>query len=179
MRIVIRILMIAAAVSSAAYAQTSQTPYAGEDKREIKALSPDEIQAYQNGQGMGFAKAAELNQFPGPKHVLELATELKLTDQQKTETQQIYDRMHTEAVRLGDLIIGKEKALDHLFTSKQINSQRLRQTVADISRLQGELRVLHLQAHLETRRILSPDQIKQYDGLRGYGSEHKDHQHKH
>jgi Spy/CpxP family protein refolding chaperone len=171
--------MIAAAVSSAAYAQTSQTPYAGEDKREIKALSPDEIQAYQNGQGMGFAKAAELNQFPGPKHVLELATELKLTDQQKTETQKIYDRMHTEAVRLGDLIISKEKALDHLFTSKQINSQRLQQTVADISRLQGELRVVHLQAHLETRRILSPDQIKQYDGLRGYGSEQKDHQHKH
>src|SRR2546426_1077095 len=42
--------------------------------------------------------------------------------------------------------------------------------------------VVHLQAHLEMRRLLSPEQIKKYDELRGYNSggiEHKDHQHKH
>src|SRR5262245_41722644 len=115
MRTLIKMLIVAVAVS-AAFGQTRQTPYAGQEKREIKALSPDEIEAYQNGQGMGFAKAAELNQFPGPKHVLELAEQLKLTETQKIETQRIYDRMHADATRLGGLIISKERELDRLFT---------------------------------------------------------------
>ena len=36
-------------------------PYAGQQKRIIKALSDADIQALQNGEGMGLAKAAELN----------------------------------------------------------------------------------------------------------------------
>jgi hypothetical protein len=172
-------LIVALSVLCLAQAQTAQAPYSGQEKREIKALSADEIEAYKTGQGMGFAKAAELNQFPGPKHVLELAAQLKLNAQQKMETQKIFDRMHAEATRLGDLIIGKEKELDSLFTSKQINSQKLRNAVAEIARYQGELRVVHLLAHLDVRRLLSVDQIAKYDELRGYGSEHKDHQHKH
>jgi hypothetical protein len=179
MRTFAQILIIASSVFAAAYAQTTQAPYAGQEKRDIKALSADEIEAYKTGQGMGFAKAAELNQFPGPKHVLELAAQLKLTEQQKTETQKVYDRMHAEATRVGGLIIDREKELDRLFTSKQINSQTLRRAVAEIARYQGELRVVHLQAHLEVRRLLSTGQITKYDELRGYGSEQKDHQHKH
>ena len=48
--------------------------HAGEQQREIKALSGQDIQAYENGQGHGFAKAAELNGYPGPMHTLELAS---------------------------------------------------------------------------------------------------------
>jgi hypothetical protein len=33
------------------------------------------------GDGMGFAKAAELNGYPGPAHVLSVAKELNLTDE--------------------------------------------------------------------------------------------------
>ena len=43
---------------------------------EVNALSPDEVQQYLAGAGMGYAKAAELNHFPGPMHVLELADKL-------------------------------------------------------------------------------------------------------
>ena len=178
---ILKILVFVTALSGAAHGQT-QTPYAGQEKRNIKALSPDEIQAYQSGQGLGFAKAAELNQFPGPKHVLELELQLQLTEKQKAETQHVYDRMHVGAARLGSLIIEKERKLDVLFASKMIDSNRLRRAVADIAGLQGKLRAIHLQAHLEMRRLLSPDQIKKYDELRGYNSsdaEHKDHQHKH
>ena len=35
---------------------------------------------------MGLAKAAELNHYPGPAHVLTLATELALTPDQKART---------------------------------------------------------------------------------------------
>jgi Spy/CpxP family protein refolding chaperone len=90
--------------------------------------------------------------------------------------------MHAEATRLGGLLIANERELDQLFASKKIDSDKLRLAVAEIGRLQGDLRVVHLQAHLEMRRLLSPDQIKKYDELRGYNlgsGEHKDHQHKH
>src|SRR5262245_34850176 len=36
------------------------TPYAGQQAREIKALSSEEIESYLSGSGMGLAKAAEL-----------------------------------------------------------------------------------------------------------------------
>lgn len=42
------------------FAQGEHTPYAGQEKREIKALSSEDINGYLTGHGMGFAKAAEL-----------------------------------------------------------------------------------------------------------------------
>jgi hypothetical protein len=35
------------------------SPYAGEEKREIKALSSEEVATYLEGKGMGLAKVAE------------------------------------------------------------------------------------------------------------------------
>lgn len=59
------------------HGQHEGSPYAGQESREIKALSPDEIAALRKGDGMGFAKAAELNGYPGPRHVLDLAAEFR------------------------------------------------------------------------------------------------------
>ena len=61
----------------------SQSPYMGQESREIKALSPQEISDYLLGRGMGLAKAAELNGYPGPAHVLELAVQLEITSEQR------------------------------------------------------------------------------------------------
>ena len=47
-------------------------PYAGQQARPIKSLSDDDIAALREGEGMGMAKAAELNGYPGPAHVLQL-----------------------------------------------------------------------------------------------------------
>ena len=72
------VLVLAALVlAPAAFADQSAMPYAGQQTRAIKALSDDEIAAFLNGEGMGFAKAAELNGYPGPAHVLTLAQKLK------------------------------------------------------------------------------------------------------
>lgn len=58
-------------------AEMPATPYAGQQTRTIKALSDDEIAALRNGEGMGMAKAAELNGYPGPIHVLSLAAQTR------------------------------------------------------------------------------------------------------
>jgi len=65
-----------------AQAAIAESPYAGQQSRSIKALPEGDIAALQNGDGMGMAKAAELNGYPGPRHVLALAAELHLTEAQ-------------------------------------------------------------------------------------------------
>ena len=62
----------------------ADAPYAGQQMRTIKALSDDDIAALRKGEGMGMAKAAELNGYPGPVHVLALAGQLGLTEAQQT-----------------------------------------------------------------------------------------------
>src|SRR3979490_2736187 len=83
------------AVPELAGAATAQ--YAGEQTRAIKALSNEDIAALLKGEGMGLAKAAELNGYPGPVHVLMLAKELKLTENQRQQIQAVFDRMSAAA----------------------------------------------------------------------------------
>lgn len=160
-----------------AFAQSGHSPYAGQEKREIKALSREDIHGYLTGEGMGFAKAAELNHYPGPKHVLELTRELSLERGQIDLTQEAYDRMKKEAVSLGTKIVEKEGLLDHLFASGKIDAEKLRKITLEIGTLQGGLRDVHLRAHLEMRQILTPHQIKRYDELRGYQGATGEHMH--
>lgn len=154
----------------AAFAQAhTHTPYAGQQDRPIKALSPDEVEGYRSGAGMGLAKAAELNHYPGPRHVLDLADRLGLTADQRTRTQAVYDAMHAEAVRLGRQIVAEEAALDTLFAAGTADADRVRARTAEIGTLQGALRFVHLRAHLQMKEILTPEQVRRYDHLRGYG----------
>jgi Spy/CpxP family protein refolding chaperone len=156
-------------VASALGARQQQSGvYAGEERREIKSLSTEEIEQLLQGHGMGLAKAAELNHYPGPRHVLDLGGPLELTPEQRAETQATFARMHDEAVRLGRQIVERERALDAMFAKGEIDAGKLRASTSEIAGLQGSLRAAHLAAHLEMRRILSPQQIKKYDELRGY-----------
>ncbi|GEM_PF-727791 len=143
-------------------------PYAGQQQREIRALSPQQMQDYLDGKGMGLAKAAELNHFPGPAHVLELANQLRLTPEQRTKTQQLFTSMQRDAKRVGGALVEKERYLDRLFASGEIDKQKLSPLLEEIGRLSAELRRVHLQAHLEQKAILSPEQTALYDSLRGY-----------
>jgi Spy/CpxP family protein refolding chaperone len=145
------------------------SPYAGEQGRDIKALSPQEVDAYLAGQGMGLAKAAELNGYAGPKHVLELAGELSLTSEQRTRTQALFASMQSAARSLGGEIVDQERTLDHLFVSQTVTPQLLRDSLDRIAALQARLRATHLQAHLEQAAILTPEQNALYSRLRGYG----------
>lgn len=147
---------------------------------KITALSPEEVQGYLAGHGMGLAKAAELNHYPGPKHVLELADQLQLSSEQLNQTQNLFDQMLSDVVRLGSSYIAKEKTLDSLFANTQIDERQLRSLVSEIERIRGELRFVHLKAHLRMKAILSEKQIAKYDQLRGYSNlQSEKHRHHH
>jgi len=154
-------------------------PYAGQQARAIKSLSDDDIAALRKGEGMGMAKAAELNGYPGPKHVLQLAVKLGLTEIQQRDVQAIFDRMSAAAKPLGRELIAQEQALDLLFANGEITADRLAAATTAIAGLQGRLRAVHLSAHLETRALLNADQIARYQLLRGYGASPAEHHHHH
>lgn len=146
------------------------SPYAGEQSRDIKALSAEEVTAIAAGKGMGLAKAAELNGYPGPSHVLELSNELKLSDVQKRQTEDLFAAMQRRAIELGDALLAEERRLDRAFADKTITLESLAARMSRIGELQAQLRVTHLEAHLQQVSILAPEQVAAYVRLRGYGS---------
>ena len=142
--------------------------HAGKQTRAVSSLSAADVAQLQRGAGWGFALPAELNGYPGPMHVLELASQLKLTAEQKKQVTRIFDRMQTQAQALGAQFIASEKALDALFKSERATLEALARQVAASADLGGQLRATHLAAHLAVTPLLSAEQLQKYAQLRGY-----------
>lgn len=117
---------------------------------------------------MGLSLPAELNGYPGPKHVLELADGLGLTPVQRQKTTELFNLMKVEAVTLGARLITEEQALESLFTATGATLDATKQAVDAVARTQGELRFVHLKYHLLMAAALTPAQSRRYAELRGY-----------
>jgi Spy/CpxP family protein refolding chaperone len=178
MKLFVSLIVALVALPGAVVAQ-SPSPYAGQDSRQIKALSAEDVRGYLSGEGLGMAKAGELNHFPGPKHVLAMADQLALTADQRTKIEDIAAKMTAAAVPIGRQIVDAEQRLDAAFASATIDQQSLRQQTERIGELQGQLRDVHLSAHLATRATLRQDQIAKYDQMRGYGATTNPDEHMH
>ena len=145
-------------------------PYAGLETRTVKALSDAEVADLRAGRGMGLALAAELNGYPGPLHVLEHADALSLDGSRRAQVRALHDAMEAAAKPLGERIVAAEEALDGLFRHRTVGPESLARATAEIARLTGELRALHLGYHLLTAALLTPDEIRRYGEARGYGA---------
>jgi hypothetical protein len=168
---------VAALISTAAFAQS---PYAGMQKRSIKALSEQQVADLKAGRGMGLALPAELNGYPGPAHLLELSDKLELSPDQRDRIKQLFDSMKAEALPIGAKLIDQEAALDVEFATHTITPARLKEATAEIGITQAALRDTHLKYHLETAQILSANQMQQYADIRGYTSDVPvEHRHMH
>lgn len=163
--------IVAAVLILTSSAASAQMPYAGMQTRSIKALSDQQLADLGVGRGMGLALAAELNGYPGPTHVLELADKLELTTDQRTRIKAMFDAMKAEAVPLGSKLIEQEADLDKHFASRTITPESLKALTAAVAATQGELRETHLKYHLSTVEVLSAHQLMRYAELRGYGDQ--------
>ncbi|MBI4183403.1 MAG: hypothetical protein HY521_05340 [Proteobacteria bacterium] len=134
----------------------------------MKALSAEQVEDLLAGRGLSLALAAELNRYPGPTHVLDLAEALGLSEAQAGEMRALKARMQGEARALGRAIVEKEATLDRLFAGGAAEDGALGTLVFAIARLEGELRHTHLRYHLLARALLSPEQVAEYVRLRGY-----------
>jgi Spy/CpxP family protein refolding chaperone len=156
------------AVETSSEEAHSEQPYAGLEERSIKALSDEKIDGLLEGRGFGYALAGELNHYPGPRHVLDLAGQLDLTVEQEQTVQEIYSAMQEEVKPLGRELVDLEEQLDRAFRDEEIDEEELARLTDEIATIEGSLRNAHLNAHLKTKDILGPEQVAEYDRLRGY-----------
>ncbi len=147
-----------------------QSPYVDETSREIKALSEEQINGFLEGEGMGFAKPAELNGFPGPRHVLNLADELELSDGQSERVQSTFTTMNGAARDLGAQIVEAERMLNALFVDGTVTGDNMTSLLESIGELTSKVRLTHLEAHLAMMEILTDTQVTKYNTLRGYSN---------
>jgi len=146
------------------------SPYAGEEGRPFSSLSAEDVAALRAGEGWGLAKPAELNGWPGPRHALDLAAELELKPGQAAALEALFAAMRAEAVRTGEAYLAAEAALDAAFRSDAPEAAEIARLTAEAGRTLAAVRSAHLEAHLETRALLSAEQVEEYVRLRGYGN---------
>lgn len=151
-----------------AASQISKSPYVERLSSPIRGLSTREVDDLLNGRGAGFARMAELNDYPGPRHVLDLKEQLNLSAKQTQQVQAAFEKMNVEAKRLGQEIVAQEQRLSIAFANKTIAPEKLQTQTEALATLYGKLRQTHLQAHLEITPLLSSKQIATYNVLRGY-----------
>ncbi len=177
----IKYLLIAIAISTAgsmtAIAQQHQhgdrhnnlrSPYVEQLDSPVQGLSAEEVDELLDGKGAGYARMAELNGYPGPRHVLDLSSQLKLSAQQTKEIQAAFEQMQSIAKNLGQTIVTKEQKLSKAFASGKITNAELEKETNELAQLYGKLRKTHLQAHLQINPLLSAEQIQKYNQIRGY-----------
>jgi hypothetical protein len=114
------------------------------------------------------AKAAELNGYPGPAHVLELARELQLDPGQLAATRDLLAAHKERARALGAELIEAERDLDQLFAGRHADASAIDVATQRVGMLQAQLRAEHLKTHLSQTRLLSAEQVRHYAALRGY-----------
>ena len=144
------------------------SPYVEEQGRSVKALSDERAEALLAGEGLGYARAAELNDYPGPRHVLDLADSLGLTDVQRRDVDAAFRTMQSRARAAGRALVRTEARLDSLFAAGAATAERVQALTEEAARIEGEVRYAHLAAHVRTREVLRPEQVDAYQRLRGY-----------
>ena len=142
------LVAMTAAVLGVGSASAEPSPYTNLEGRKIKALPEAEVADLLAGRGAGMALPAELNRYPGPRHALDLAAELRLSPGQEVETRRLFEQMRAEAVPLGEALVETEAELERLFASGTADEAALQAVVTEAARLRGELRLTHLKYHL-------------------------------
>lgn len=159
--------------------QMVHSPYISQLSSSVRGLSPQEVDDLLNGRGAGFARTAELNSYPGPRHVLDLQQELDLSADQIRQVEAVFQQMEAQAQQTGREIVERESRFNQGFANKTITEADLQAQTQELAQLYGRLRAIHLQAHLQITPLLSAQQIAEYNELRGYTNPVSPNEHQH
>jgi uncharacterized protein (DUF305 family) len=159
-------------------AGVAPSPYAAQVDSPVRGLSAQELDDLLAGRGMGYARMAELNSHPGPRHLLDLQEELNLSAGQVEKIEAVFAEMQAEAQQLGAQIVAQEQQLSTAFAEGAIDEAMLEAQVMALADLYGRLRATHLRAHLQVTPLLTAAQIAAYNEQRGY-VDGDDHAHAH
>jgi len=163
----VTVLGLFAADSSVSWGQHGHGHEGGHQAAQACAVEFDKVVG--EGRGFGMAFAADQNGYPGPMHVLELKDRLKLTANQEAKAQALMHAMFSESKPKSARLLELEAKLRRLFADRTADVTAVRATVAEVERARGEVRLVHLLAHLKTRELLTEDQRRIYHETRWGG----------
>lgn len=154
--------------SSLSDLSNAQSPYVTQLDSPVQGLSAQEVDDLLNGRGAGYARTAELNSYPGPRHVLDLKQQLSLSLEQEQQVEAIFRQMNTEAKQVGQDIVELEQQFSDTFAQGKVSEAEIEERTQRLALLYGQYRSVHLRPHLKVQQLLSSEQIAKYDELRGY-----------
>lgn len=128
----------------------------------VTSLMPRQERMLREGRGMGLARAAELNGYPGPMHVLQQEDALELSDEQRAATAELMARVRDQAPALGEKILTAEAELNAMFAEGTVTREAMETKLTEIAELNAELRAVHMSAHLDQAALLTPEQKAAY-----------------
>ncbi len=139
----------------------------GSSEAAHHAFLAAERQAIERGEGFGMGMVADHNGYPGPKHVLDLKTELRLAADQQAAMEKLFAEMKEKALSKGHDLLEAESRLDRIFGEGRPEAE-LREQAFRVASLRAELRWVHLGAHLQARKLLTEKQLTEYMRLRNH-----------
>jgi hypothetical protein len=168
--LIVAVPAVAQDTSDRDHADDLVSPYAGQEAREIPALSEEDIRQLEEGEGWGLAKAAELNGVPGPAHLLEMFERgnIHLSGEQVDRIRGLHREMKARAIPLGLRLIEQERELNSRFATADLTDADLQRLLNRIAETTAELRYVHLATHLRTLPVLNAHQVQVYNSIRGY-----------
>ncbi|MGH7284410.1 MAG: hypothetical protein ACRELY_23030 [Polyangiaceae bacterium] len=141
------------------------------DSAKLRGVSADEIRGYTEGRALRFGRAAEKNHNPSPYYILKYKSELALFDEQLTPARAILERERSQASRLGKELLADETKLETLLSTPGSREDLVADMTREIARLEGEIRLVHLEADVAAKKLLNSSQQVQYDAVRSYDPE--------
>lgn len=165
LRLGIALLLVSAVSAQHDHSAMSTAPPAQNVQAGHHAFLEAERAAIERGEGFGMALAADQSGYPGPRHVLELAKELKLTAAQEAAMHKLMAEMKEKALARGKEVLLAEERLAQYFKEGRSEAE-LREETYRVASLRAELRWVHLRTHLAAKQILTAEQIATYLRLR-------------
>jgi Spy/CpxP family protein refolding chaperone len=139
---------------------------AGQGHRLAEACAEQFQKVVEEGRGFGMAFAADRNGYPGPTHILELKTQLRLTADQERKAEALLHAMLAESRPKGARLLEAERRLERLYADGVADESSVRAGVAEVERARSEVRLVHLLTHLRARDLLTREQRDAYHKIR-------------
>jgi hypothetical protein len=132
----------------------------------VKTLTDEQYNAILNGDDVNnLAHVAAMYRYPYPEQVLKYRTHLKLSAEQIAKLNAINATLKMKKTEVGLSVVQNERVIDSLFRTRRVNESVIVFYTNRYGAYQGEFRGALLIACYNTRKVLNPVQLNQYNEL--------------
>jgi predicted transcriptional regulator len=132
----------------------------------VKTLTDEQYNHILNGDDIyNLSYVAQLYRYPNPDDILKYRTRLKLSAEQVKKLKEIKATLHMKKVEVGLSVVQNERMIDSMFRTRRLSEGLIVYYTNRYGLYQGEYRGALLIACYNTRKVLNPVQLNQYNEL--------------